>query len=124
MEACGEGAQVIDALAKHPTRLRNGITLVFGADDEPDPARRRSLAFRPLPTGGETMGFYAFPEEGTRVVVYFAFGLPNKPYLQTSLPTARRCRRQRAAQDPRSGDRARGSSPGQPRAVPKPHAGG
>ncbi|MBP4002550.1 hypothetical protein J8142_31745 [Pseudomonas koreensis] len=38
MEACGEGAQVIDALAKHPTRLRNGITLVLGADDEPDPA--------------------------------------------------------------------------------------
>jgi len=38
MEAFGEGAQVIDALAKHTDRLRNGITLVLGADDEPDPA--------------------------------------------------------------------------------------
>jgi hypothetical protein len=29
---------------------------------------------------------YAFPEEGTQVVVCFAYGLPNKPYIQTILP--------------------------------------
>jgi uncharacterized protein involved in type VI secretion and phage assembly len=40
----------------------------------------------PLPTGGEEMGIYAFPEEGTRVVVCFAYGLPNKPYIQSILP--------------------------------------
>ncbi|NVZ36970.1 hypothetical protein HX786_02710 [Pseudomonas sp. 21615526] len=40
----------------------------------------------PLPTGGEEMGIYAFPEEGTQVVVCFAYGLPNKPYIQTILP--------------------------------------
>ena len=32
------------------------------------------------------MGIYAFPEEGTRVVVCFAYGLPNKPYIQSILP--------------------------------------
>lgn len=40
----------------------------------------------PLPTGGEEMGMYAFPEEGTQVVVCLAYGLPNKPYIQTILP--------------------------------------
>ncbi|MBJ2225856.1 hypothetical protein, partial [Pseudomonas sp. MF7451] len=40
----------------------------------------------PLPTGGEEMGIYAFPEEGTQVVVCFAYGLPHKPYIQTILP--------------------------------------
>lgn len=32
------------------------------------------------------MGIYAFPEGGTQVVVCFAYGLPNKPYIQTILP--------------------------------------
>lgn len=32
------------------------------------------------------MGIYAFPEEGTQVVVCFAYGLPHKPYIQTILP--------------------------------------
>lgn len=40
----------------------------------------------PLPTGGEEMGIYAFPQEGTQVVVCFAYGLPHKPYIQTILP--------------------------------------
>lgn len=40
----------------------------------------------PLPVGGDEMGFYAFPEEGTSVVVCFAYGLPHKPYIQTILP--------------------------------------
>lgn len=40
----------------------------------------------PVPTGGEEMGVYGFPEEGTRVVVCFAYGLPSSPYIQTILP--------------------------------------
>jgi len=60
---------------------------VLGADDEPDPAMPQLKGVPlPLPTGGEDMGIYAFPEEGTRVVVCFAYGLPNKPYIQSILP--------------------------------------
>jgi hypothetical protein len=40
----------------------------------------------PLANGGEEMGMYGFPEEGTRVVVCFAYGLPSSPYIQTILP--------------------------------------
>ncbi|NNA54775.1 hypothetical protein [Pseudomonas koreensis] len=61
--------------------------VVLGADDEPDPAIPALTGVPlPLPTGGEEMGIYAFPEEGTRVVVCFAYGLPNKPYIQSILP--------------------------------------
>ncbi|MGY1890659.1 hypothetical protein, partial [Pseudomonas sp. SDT291_1_S447] len=61
--------------------------VVLGPDDEPDPAMPPlSGVPLPLPTGGEEMGIYAFPEEGTRVVVCFAYGLPNKPYIQSILP--------------------------------------
>ncbi|WP_047302169.1 hypothetical protein [Pseudomonas fluorescens] len=60
---------------------------ILGADDEPDPAMPPLTGVPlPLPTGGEEMGIYAFPEEGTRVVVCFAYGLPNKPYIQSILP--------------------------------------
>ncbi|QLG94895.1 hypothetical protein HZF02_24460 [Pseudomonas yamanorum] len=60
---------------------------VMGPDGEPD----NNLPILagvplPLPTGGEEMGIYAFPEEGTQVVVCFAYGLPHKPYIQTILP--------------------------------------
>ncbi|RTY79421.1 hypothetical protein [Pseudomonas veronii] len=60
---------------------------VMGADGEPD-TKLPILAGvpLPLPTGGEEMGIYAFPEEGTQVVVCFAYGLPHKPYIQTILP--------------------------------------
>lgn len=56
-------------------------------NDEPDPALPL-LAGVPLPlsVGGDEKGFLGFPEEGTRVVVCFAYGLPNKPYVQTILP--------------------------------------
>jgi hypothetical protein len=40
----------------------------------------------PMPMGGDEMGFFAFPDEGTMVVVCFAYGLPHKPYIQTILP--------------------------------------
>lgn len=61
--------------------------VVLGADDEPDPAIPPLTGVPlPLPTGGEEMGIYAFPEKGTRVVVCVAYGLPNKPYIQSILP--------------------------------------
>jgi hypothetical protein len=61
--------------------------VVLGPDDAPDPAMPPLTGVPlPLPTGGEEMGIYAFPEEGTRVVVCFAYGLPNKPYIQSILP--------------------------------------
>lgn len=60
---------------------------IMGPDGEPD-SKLPILAGvpLPLPTGGEEMGIYAFPEEGTQVVVCFAYGLPHKPYIQTILP--------------------------------------
>ncbi|MCK3865583.1 phage baseplate assembly protein V [Pseudomonas sp. B329] len=60
---------------------------VMGPDGEPD-TKLPILASvpLPLPTGGEEMGIYAFPEEGTQVVVRFAYGLPHRPYIQTILP--------------------------------------
>jgi len=60
---------------------------VMGPDGEPD--TKLPILARvplPLPTGGEEMGIYAFPEEGTQVVVCFAYGLPHKPYIQTIPP--------------------------------------
>jgi len=60
---------------------------VLGPDGEADPQLPQLAGVPlPLPTGGEEMGIYAFPEEGTQVVVCFAYGLPNKPYIQTILP--------------------------------------
>ncbi|ELQ15753.1 hypothetical protein A986_15341 [Pseudomonas fluorescens BRIP34879] len=60
---------------------------VMGPDGEPDPKLPILASVPlPLPTGGEEMGIYAFPEEGTQVVVCFAYGLPHKPYIQTILP--------------------------------------
>lgn len=60
---------------------------LLDVNDEPDTALPM-LAGVPLPlsVGGDEMGFLGFPEEGTRVVVCFAYGLPNKPYVQTILP--------------------------------------
>lgn len=69
-------------------RPRFGVDLqVLGPDGEVD-ARLPVLSGVPLPVpvGGDEMGFYAFPEEGTTVVVCFAYGLPHKPYIQTVLP--------------------------------------
>lgn len=69
-------------------RPRFGVDLqVLGPDGEVD-AKLPVLSGVPLPVpvGGDEMGFYAFPEEGTTVVVCFAYGLPHKPYIQTVLP--------------------------------------
>ena len=60
---------------------------LMGSDGEPDPALPVLAGVPlPMPMGGDEMGFFAFPEEGTQVVVCFAYGLPNKPYIQTILP--------------------------------------
>ena len=60
---------------------------LLGTDGEPDPALPVLAGVPlPLPMGGDEMGFFAFPEEGAQVVVCFAYGLPNKPYIQTILP--------------------------------------
>ena len=60
---------------------------VLGVDGEPD-TDLPTLAGVPLPVplGGDEMGFFGFPEEGTTVVVGFAYGLPHKPFIQTILP--------------------------------------
>ncbi|GFM73006.1 hypothetical protein PSCICL_39980 [Pseudomonas cichorii] len=60
---------------------------VLTADGEPDPDLP-VLAGVPLPlaNGGDEMGMFGFPEEGTRVVVCFAYGLPSSPYIQSILP--------------------------------------
>ncbi|SQF93855.1 Gp5 domain-containing protein [Paucimonas lemoignei] len=60
---------------------------VLGQDGEPDPALPTLHGVPlPLPSGGEEMGMFAFPQEGTQVVVCFAYGSPSKPYIQTILP--------------------------------------
>ncbi|AMB78596.1 hypothetical protein AV641_05670 [Pseudomonas fragi] len=60
---------------------------LLGSDGEPDLALPVLAGVPlPMPMGGDEMGFFAFPEEGTQVVVSFAYGLPNKPYIQTILP--------------------------------------
>jgi hypothetical protein len=69
-------------------RPRFGVDLqVLGPDGEVDASLPvLSGVPLPVPVGGNEMGFYAFPEEGTTVVVCFAYGLPHKPYIQTVLP--------------------------------------
>jgi hypothetical protein len=40
----------------------------------------------PAPMGGQEAGMFGFPEEGTTVVVSFAYGLPHKPFITQILP--------------------------------------
>ncbi|MBU2707722.1 hypothetical protein KCM76_17145 [Zooshikella marina] len=40
----------------------------------------------PMASAGQEQGFYGLPEVGTQVVVGFAYGLPNKPFIQHVLP--------------------------------------
>ena len=69
-------------------RPRFGVDVeVLLPDGEPDPALP-ILASLPLPApmGGQEAGMFGFPEEGTTVVVSFAYGLPNKPFITQILP--------------------------------------
>lgn len=69
-------------------RPRYGVDVeVLLPDGEPDPdlPLLTSLPL-PVPMGGQEAGMFGFPEEGTTVVVCFAYGLPHKPYIQQILP--------------------------------------
>ncbi|WP_458377755.1 hypothetical protein [Pseudomonas fluorescens] len=69
-------------------RPRFGVDVeVLLADGEPDP-NLPILTGLPLPApmGGQEAGMFGFPEEGTTVVVSFAYGLPHKPFITQILP--------------------------------------
>lgn len=69
-------------------RPRFGVDVqILLPDGEPDPALPilNSLPL-PAPMGGQEAGMFGFPEEGTTVVVSFAYGLPNKPFITQILP--------------------------------------
>jgi len=69
-------------------RPRFGVDVqILLPDGEPDPALPilNSLPL-PAPMGGQEAGMFGFPEEGTTVVVSFAYGLPHKPFITQILP--------------------------------------
>lgn len=69
-------------------RPRFGVDVqVLLPDGEPDTELPilNSLPL-PVPMGGAERGMYGFPEEGTMVVVSFAYGLPHKPFITQILP--------------------------------------
>lgn len=69
-------------------RPRFGVDVeVLLLDGEPDP-QLPILTGLPLPApmGGQEAGMFGFPEEGTTVVVSFAYGLPHKPFITQILP--------------------------------------
>jgi len=69
-------------------RPRFGVDVqVLLPDGEPDPALPlfSSLPL-PAPMGGQEAGMFGFPEEGTTVVISFAYGLPHKPFITQILP--------------------------------------
>ncbi|QOU03810.1 hypothetical protein IM720_24365 [Pseudomonas fluorescens] len=69
-------------------RPRFGVDVeVLMPDGEPDPALPILTGLPlPAPMGGHEAGMYGFPEEGTTVVVSFAYGLPHKPFITQILP--------------------------------------
>ena len=69
-------------------RPRFGVDVeVLLPDGEPDPALPILTGLPlPAPMGGQEAGMFGFPEEGTTVVVSFAYGLPHKPFITQILP--------------------------------------
>ena len=69
-------------------RPRFGVDVeVLLPDGEPDPALSILTGLPlPAPMGGQEAGMFGFPEEGTTVVVSFAYGLPHKPFITQILP--------------------------------------
>lgn len=60
---------------------------VLDANGEPDSQTPLLAAVPlPIPAGGNEQGFFGFPEEGTLVVISFAYGLPHKPFILQVLP--------------------------------------
>jgi hypothetical protein len=78
----------VDASMCDDFRPRYAVDIeVLGQDGEADPALPILAGVPlPLPSGGDEMGMFSFPLEGTQVVVCFAYGSPSKPYIQTILP--------------------------------------
>lgn len=68
-------------------RPRYGVDVeILLPDGEPDPDLPvLSGVPLPAPMGGQEAGMFGFPEEGTTVVVSFAYGLPHKPFIQQIL---------------------------------------
>ncbi|MCL8302194.1 hypothetical protein [Pseudomonas mosselii] len=68
-------------------RPRFGVDVeILLPDGEPDPALPVLTGLPlPAPMGGQEAGMFGFPEEGTTVVVGFAYGLPHKPFIQQIL---------------------------------------
>ncbi|NNA09213.1 hypothetical protein HBN65_20810 [Pseudomonas lundensis] len=69
-------------------RPRYGVDVeVLLPDGEPNPALPILTGLPlPAPMGGQEAGMFGFPEEGTTVVVSFAYGLPHKPFITQILP--------------------------------------
>ena len=69
-------------------RPRFGVDVeVLLPDGEPDPDLPILTGLPlPAPMGGQEAGMFGFPEEGTTVVVSFAYGLPHKPFITQILP--------------------------------------
>ncbi|WP_047299963.1 phage baseplate assembly protein V [Pseudomonas fluorescens] len=60
---------------------------VLREDGEPDPDLPILTGLPlPAPMGGQEAGMFGFPEEGTTVVVSFAYGKPHKPFITQILP--------------------------------------
>ncbi|MDD1010641.1 phage baseplate assembly protein V [Pseudomonas shahriarae] len=60
---------------------------VLREDGEPDPELPILTGLPlPAPMGGQEAGMFGFPEEGTTVVVSFAYGKPHKPFITQILP--------------------------------------
>lgn len=68
-------------------RPRFGVDVeILLPDGEPDPDLPILTGLPlPAPMGGQERGMIGFPEEGTMVVVSFAYGLPHKPFIQQIL---------------------------------------
>jgi len=69
-------------------RPRFGVdveVLLPDGESDPDLPILTSLPL-PAPMGGQEAGMFGFPEEGTTVVVSFAYGLPHKPFITQILP--------------------------------------
>lgn len=69
-------------------RPRFGVDVeVLLPDGEPDPDLPILTGLPlPAPMGGQEAGMFGFPEEGTTVVISFAYGLPHRPFITQILP--------------------------------------
>lgn len=69
-------------------RPRFGVDVeVLREDGEPDPDLPILTGLPlPAPMGGQEAGMFGFPEEGTTVVISFAYGKPHKPFITQILP--------------------------------------